>query len=66
MASIRFQSGDRKGENEKHLDLIKALIWKNEEHLKVAELGHCTNFFSWLQSNLEVASATENKEGGSW
>lgn len=40
MASIRFQSRNHKGENEKHLVLIKALIWKNEEQLKAAELGH--------------------------
>lgn len=46
MASIRFHRRDHKGENEKHLDLIKALIWKNEEQLKAAELGHCINFSS--------------------
>lgn len=62
MARVRFQSGVLRGENEKHLDVIKALIWKNEEQLKPAELGHCTNFCPWLQSSLAVASATENRK----
>lgn len=62
MTSIRFQSGVHRGENAKHLDVIKALIWKNEEQLKPAELGHCTNFSPWQQSSLAAASATENRE----